>query len=92
MMKGVTDSDCNAVLTSLMSAGSCGGGGKENPGDGGGATECAALSACCAILPAAEDPTECASVAMDGTAEACSATLVMFQRGGYCGGGTADAG
>ncbi len=77
---GVTDMVCNATLAEFQAAGFCGGSaGSVDVGGG-----CSALSACCPDLPVSQNPTECITVANEGTAKACSESLATYQSAGYC--------
>jgi hypothetical protein len=54
---------------------------------------CDELSACCSTLPVSGDPMACLTVAMEGTASACSESLATYRVAGYClgDGAAADA-
>jgi hypothetical protein len=45
---------------------------------------CATLKACCPNLPASQDPTECLTVADEGTSEACGISVAAYQTAGLC--------
>jgi hypothetical protein len=77
---GSSDSACQDVLSELENTGMCAGAGN------GGATGCAALSACCPNLPVDQNPSECMEVASNGTVEACTESLSAYAAGGYCAG------
>ena len=71
------DEDCSDVLSGYQSSGVCAG--------GGGASGCSGLSACCPDLPVMENPSECYTVASNGTDEACNESLQTYRESGYCG-------
>jgi hypothetical protein len=76
------DEDCSDVLSGYQSSGVCAG--------GGGASGCSGLSACCPDLPVMENPSECYTVANNGTDEACNESLQTYRESGYC--GSSDSG
>jgi hypothetical protein len=80
---GITDAECNSVLTGFQNDGFCGGGGGGG-GGGSGSGGCATLSSCCPNLPVSQDPSECLTVAKEGTDPACNESLATYQTAGYC--------
>jgi hypothetical protein len=86
---GETEAECGQALQQFQTAGYCGGNAADRDGGGveGGPAKgngCSALRACCPELPVSEDPTECLTVAGEGTTEACIESLATYQADGYC--------